>query len=143
MWSLLRFLNILISRDMKYCFSFSKLHLSLIECATVNSNLQWTLTKGQEISGGQDRGQELTCYECASKTGNDTCTDAFRKTIKTFGFDKRCRIMEMNGKVVSQGVVPKAVCTPRALSNVRKIFQLLKKPQNKSSTLLIVCAQKN
>ena len=51
--------------------------------------------------------------------------------------------MEMNGKVVSQGVVPKAVCTPRALSNVRKIFQLLKKTQNKSSTLLIVCAQKN
>ena len=86
----------------------------------------------------------MSCYECASKTGNDTCTDAFRKTIKTFGFDKRCRIMEMNGKVVSQGVVPKAVCTPRALSNVRKIFQLLKKTQNNwSSTLLIVCAQKN
>jgi len=79
------------------------------------------LTKGQEISGIQNRGQELTCYECASKTGNDTCTDAFRKTIKTFGFDKRCRIMEMNGKVVSQGVVPKAVCTPRALSNVNKM----------------------
>ena len=85
----------------------------------------------------------MSCYECASKTGNDTCTDAFRKTIKTFGFDKRCRIMEMNGKVVSQGVVPKAVCTPRALSNVRKIFQLLKKTQNNwSLTLLIVCAQK-
>ena len=83
----------------------------------------------------------MSCYECASKTGNDTCTDAFRKTIKTVGFDKRCRIMEMNGKVVSQGVVPKAVCTPRALSNVRKIFQLLKKTQNKSSTLFIVCAQ--
>ena len=84
-----------------------------------------TLNKGQEINGGQDRGQELTCYECASKTGNDTCTDAFRKTIKTFGFDKRCRIMEMNGKVVSQGVVPKAVCTPRALSNVRNYLNLL------------------
>ena len=111
---------------MKYFFSSSKLHLHLFECATVNSNLQWTLTKGQEISGIQNRGQELTCYECAAKTGNDTCTDAFRKTIKTFGFDKRCRIMEMNGKVVSQGVVPKAVCTPRALSNVRKNISITK-----------------
>jgi hypothetical protein len=105
--------------------------LNVFECATLNSNLQWTLTKGQEINGIQNRGQELSCYECASKTGNDTCTDAFRKTIKTIGFDKRCRIMEMNGKVVSQGVVPKAVCTPRALSNVRKIFQLLTKENQK------------
>ena len=34
--------------------------------------------------------------------------------------------MEMNGKVVSQGVVPKAVCTPRALSNVRKNISITK-----------------
>ena len=78
------------------------------------------LNRGQEIRNNNqnNRGQELTCYECASKNGNDTCNNTFRKTIKTVGFDKRCRIMEMNGKVVSQGVVPKAVCTQRALQNV-------------------------
>ena len=75
------------------------------------------LSKGQEINNS-NRGEELTCYECASKLDNDTCTDSFRKTIKIRGFDKRCRIMEMNGKVVSQGVVSKAVCTPHALANV-------------------------
>ena len=81
-------------------------------------------SKGQEIKNNNqnNRGQELTCYECAKKSGNDTCNDAFRKTIKTVGFDKRCRIMEMNGKVVSQGVVPKAICTQRALQNVSIYF---------------------
>ena len=84
------------------------------------------LNKGQEIRNNNqnNRGQELTCYECASKNGNDTCNNTFRKTIKTVGFDKRCRIMEMNGKVVSQGVVPKAVCSQRALQNV-SIFPCL------------------
>ena len=80
----------------------------------------------------------MSCYECASKTGNDTCTDAFRKTIKTFGFDKRCRIMEMNGKVVSQGVVPKAVCTPRALSNVRKNISITKENPKISHPLYLL-----
>ena len=64
------------------------------------------------------RGQELSCYECAAKQGNNTCSPEFRKTVKVLGFDKRCRVMEMNGKVVSQGVVPKSLCTSRALNKV-------------------------
>ena len=79
------------------------------------------LSKGQEIMNS-NRGEELTCYECASKLDNDTCTDNFRKTIKIRGFDKRCRIMEMNGKVVSSGIVTKTVCTPNALANVSKVI---------------------
>ena len=73
------------------------------------------LCKGQV---GNQRGQELTCYECAAKSSNDTCTDEYRKSVKILGFDKRCRIMEMNGKVVSQGVVPKVLCTQNALAKV-------------------------
>lgn len=73
------------------------------------------LCKGQV---GNQRSQELTCYECAAKSSNDTCTDAYRKSVKILGFDKRCRIMEMNGKVVSQGVVPKVLCTQSALAKV-------------------------
>ena len=73
------------------------------------------LCKGQV---GNQRSQELTCYECAAKSSNDTCTDEYRKSVKILGFDKRCRIMEMNGKVVSQGVVPKVLCTQNALAKV-------------------------
>eukprot|EP00093_Oithona_nana_P015143 15143.XXX_1118945_1119851_1 [CDS] Oithona nana genome sequencing. len=80
------------------------------------------LCKGQV---GNQRSQELTCYECAAKSSNDTCTDAYRKSVKILGFDKRCRIMEMNGKVVSQGVVPKVLCTQSALAKVNKMRQHL------------------
>ena len=74
---------------------------------------------GQVCQGqSQSRGQELTCYECAKKQGNDTCNDQFRKTVKVIGFDKRCRLMEMNGKVVSQGVVPVSLCSHKALARV-------------------------
>ena len=68
-----------------------------------------------------NRGQELKCYECAAKPENNTCSNEFRKTVKVSGFDNRCRVMEMNGKVVSQGVVPKSLCTPRALNKVTTI----------------------
>ena len=54
------------------------------------------LFKGQ-VNG--QRSSELSCYECAAKSSNDTCTDEYRKTVKVTGFDSRCRIMEMNGKV--------------------------------------------
>ena len=68
-----------------------------------------------------NRGQELECYECAAKPENNTCSNEFRKTVKVLGFDNRCRVMEMNGKVVSQGVVPKSLCTSKALNKVNKV----------------------
>ena len=77
------------------------------------------LFKGQ-VNG--QRTSELSCYECAAKSSNDTCTDEYRKTVKVTGFDSRCRIMEMNGKVVSQGVVPKTLCTQTALAKVSDLF---------------------
>ena len=82
------------------------------------------LCKGQN---GNPRSQELNCYECASKQQNDTCTEEFRRSVKILGFDKRCRIMEMNGKVVSQGVVPKVLCTPSALAKVSDLFCLFQR----------------
>ena len=65
------------------------------------------------------RAQTLSCYECAAKPGNNTCTSEFRQTIQSLGFDKRCRIMEMNGRLVSAGIVPAKLCTQAALSKVR------------------------
>ena len=95
------------------------------------------LCKGQN---GNPRSVELSCWECASKHSNDTCTDEFRKSVKILGFDKRCRIMEMNGKVVSQGVVPKVLCTPGALAKVSDLFSK-KGPiwTHKRCNLLNVC----
>ena len=90
------------------------------------------LCKGQN---GNPRSQELSCFECASKHSNDTCTEEFRRSVKVLGFDKRCRIMEMNGKVVSQGVVPKVLCTPSALAKVSDLFQSISKNgPNRSNT---------
>ena len=75
------------------------------------------------------RAQTLSCYECAAKPGNNTCTSEFRQTIQSLGFDKRCRIMEMNGRLVSAGIVPAKLCTQAALSKVwtdRKLHKLTK-----------------
>ena len=67
------------------------------------------------------RAQTLSCYECAAKPGNNTCTSEFRQTIQSLGFDKRCRIMEMNGRLVSTGIFRKKLCTQTALSNVSRL----------------------
>ena len=88
-----------------------------------STNILILLTFMAYFCHGQNanRGQELKCYECAAKQGNNTCANEFRKTVKVLGFDKRCRVMEMNGKVVSQGVVPKSLCTSRALNKVNHV----------------------
>jgi small-conductance mechanosensitive channel len=53
----------------------------------------------------QDRGSNLNCYECVARAGNNNCTEKARKKTNNTGFEWRCRLMEMDGKVVSQGRV--------------------------------------
>ena len=84
--------------------------------AVLISAFFWGLCKGQSEAA---RGAELTCYECSARPGNNSCTEEFRKKVKALGFDQRCRVFEMNGIVVSQGVVPLTLCTPQALNKVR------------------------
>jgi len=67
------------------------------------------------------RAQTLSCFSCVARPGNNTCTNGMRGKVKSLGFDKRCRIMEMDGKVVSAGIVPDKLCTPEALSKVNKV----------------------
>lgn len=68
----------------------------------------------------EERPPSLTCYECAHKGDNNTCVPEYRREVTVLGFTHRCRVMEMDGAVVSQGVVPKQLCSQAALSKVNK-----------------------